>query len=245
MAMMLATTGFASASDYWSVNGIAPNESYRNLLLELANNSSTEESSDNEAKAPILVGSGTETIKDPSFLSGIPATLEWDQSAWETYKNFNELEKLHQEQGISPIDDITNPFHYAKTGDPFGRAAREWLYENGYIKPAENGKWDWIPVAKPDGSGFAYVDKYGFTHVSHNLISALVYSKDGLIYDYDSTHYSGGYALTDRRGSEGTYGILYLSTLEGSKPFTNTKKEDDTSTKQFNLFNIRNLFKGR
>ena len=38
MAMMLATTGFASASDYWSVNGIAPNESYRNLLLELANN---------------------------------------------------------------------------------------------------------------------------------------------------------------------------------------------------------------
>ena len=103
----------------------------------------------------------------------------------------------------------------------------------------------WVPVAKPDGSGFAYVDKYGFTHVSHNLISALVYSKDGLIYDYDSTHYSGWYALTDRRGSEGAYGILYLSTLEGSIPFTNTNKEDGTSTKQFNLFNIRNLFKRR
>ena len=65
MAMMLATTGFASASDYWSVNGIAPNESYRNLLLELANNSSTEESSDVDAKVPILVDSGTEAIKDP------------------------------------------------------------------------------------------------------------------------------------------------------------------------------------
>ena len=244
MAMMLATTGFANASDIKSVNGVAPNESYRNLLLELANNSSTEESSDSETEVPILVGSGTETIKDPSFLAGIPATLEWDQSAWETYKNFNELEKLHQEQGISPVDGITNPFHYAKTGDPFGRAAREWLYENGYIKPAENGKWDWVPVSKPDGSGFAYVDKYGYTHVSHNLISALVYSKDGLIYDYDSAHYSGGYALTDIRSNEGTYGILYLSTLEGSVPFTNNKRGDDTSSKKFNLFNIRNLFKG-
>ena len=81
--------------------------------------------------------------------------------------------------------------------------------------------------------------------MSHNLISALVYSKDGLIYDYDSTHYSGGYALTNKRGDDGAYGILYLSMLEGSVPFTNTKKEDDTSTKQFNLFNIRNLFKGR
>ena len=127
MAMMLATTGFASASDYWSVNGIAPNEGYRSLLLELANNLSTEESSESEAEVPILVGSGTETIKDPSFLAGIPATLEWDQSAWETYKNFNELETLHQEQGISPIDDITKPVSLCKDRGSFWKSRKRMV----------------------------------------------------------------------------------------------------------------------
>ena len=69
MAMMLATTGFVNASDIKSVNGVAPNESYRSLLLELADNSSKEESSEDKVDVPILVGSGTEAIKRPFLLS--------------------------------------------------------------------------------------------------------------------------------------------------------------------------------
>ena len=193
-------------------------------------------------KEEILVGSKDTLIADADWLAGIPSNLEWDKAAWETYREFNDLEKEHQRLGLSPAEGITNPFHYSKTGDPFGRAAKNWLYENGHIKSSGLGSWEWAGVTKGNETGFAYVDKYGFTHVTYNLINALVYSKDGYIYDYDSTNYRGGYAITENRSINGDYGILFLSTLDGAKPFDNVKHGDETSNKVFKLFNIKNLF---
>ena len=167
------------------------------------------------------------------LLAGIPSDLPQ-----------NQLEKSHQGQGIYNIEDISNPLHHAKTGDPFSYSVKEWLYNNGFIKNAYNSNdWVWTPVEKPDGTGFAYVDKYGYTHVDNNLVYAITYSKDGRIYDFDSTKYKGGYALSDIKDLEGDYGRFYLSSLEGSKPFGNESTGDSTSNRKFDLFNIKDLLK--
>ena len=178
------------------------------------------------------------------LLAGIPSDLPQNQNNWEIYKNINQLEKSHQEQGIYNIEDISNPLHHAKTGDPFSYSVKEWLYNNGFIKNVYNSNdWVWTPVEKPDGTGFAYVDKYGYTHVDNNLVYAITYSKDGRIYDFDSTKYKGGYALSDIKDLEGDYGRSYLSSLEGSKPFGNESTGDSTSNRKFDLFNIKDLLK--
>ncbi len=46
------------------------------------------------------------------------------------------------------------------------------------------------------GTGYAYVDRYGFPHVVKDLATALNYSGDGKVYEY-SGRFGGGYALDE------------------------------------------------
>lgn len=106
------------------------------------------------------------------------------QIEYERYKRSNDLEKLQVERKDYDTAKVTNPFHHSKTHNYFNddlRASFKELY----------GEWD---GRSEDGKGFAYVDKYGFSHVSENFFTAMVYSMDGKVYNYEGRQ-MGGYAV--------------------------------------------------
>lgn len=47
-----------------------------------------------------------------------------------------------------------------------------------------------------EGTGYAYIDRYGFPHVTSDLATALNFSGDGEVYEYEGK-FGGGYALDD------------------------------------------------
>lgn len=63
------------------------------------------------------------------------------------------------------------------------------------------------------GQGYAYVDKYGFSHVVKDYDNALNASGDGNVYSYQGD-YSGGYAYDNQ-------GYRVPLNIEGSKPYGN------------------------
>lgn len=189
---------------------------------------------------------GYEAYKDTGsgyvqgMFGGLPSEIQRDDKYWNQYSNFNAIEKQHQAEGISNKSGITNPFHYANTGDPFGRDAQKWLKANGYNLNNNNGNG----LSKEDGTGYAYVDKYGGTHVTYDLITALTYSKDGKVYDYNKSNFGNGYALNGKE-TESDYGMIYLAGLEGGKPFETWNPALDTvDDTVYKPFSINNLPKG-
>mgnify|MGYP001223023094 CR=1 FL=1 len=63
------------------------------------------------------------------------------------------------------------------------------------------------------GQGYAYVDKYGYSHVVKDYDNALNASADGKVYSYQGD-YSGGYAYDNQ-------GYRVPLNIEGSKPYGN------------------------
>lgn len=117
-------------------------------------------------------------------LTSLGLKIEAKQIEYERYKKTNDVEKVLQAKNEYDVSKITNPFHHVKTNNPFNgdlRAAFRELY----------GDWD---GKSEDGKGFAYVDKYGFSHVADNFFSAMIYSMDGKVYNYEG-HHVGGYAV--------------------------------------------------
>lgn len=140
--------------------------------------SSVSSSSANKGSAPAAISAyGT--------LTSLGLKIEAKQIDYERYKNTNTVEKALQEKNIYDVSNITNPFHHVKTNNPFNRDLRASFKEL-------YGDWD---GSSEDGKGFAYVDKYGFSHVVDNFFTAMVYSMDGRVYNYEGKHI-GGYAVT-------------------------------------------------
>ena len=104
-------------------------------------------------------------------------------------------------------DGISNSAHYTKNNDSFGIGTQNNLKQQGYSTQQANG------------NGFGYADQYGFTHVSKDYHTAMGYSKDGKVYDYEGA-YSGGYGRNDKGGR------VNLAGINGSTPFGNSKKDD-------------------
>lgn len=106
---------------------------------------------------------------------------------------------------------ITNPMHHSK-----------YRYFN--LEAYQDYK-DWLTFVNWDGKlgegyGFAYIDKYGFTHVVEDFRTAMVYSADGNLYVYEG-EYSGGVA-TDSRGNR-----YYLKSIPNSVNFGNYGGDTD------------------
>lgn len=129
-------------------------------------------------------GSAPAAISAYGALTSLGLKIEAKQIEYERYKKTNDVEKALQTKSEYDVSKITNPFHHVKTNNPFNgdlRAAFKELY----------GDWD---GKSEDGKGFAYVDKYGFSHVSDNFFTAMIYSLDGKVYNYEGQHV-GGYAV--------------------------------------------------
>lgn len=133
---------------------------------------------------------------------------------YERYKSFNDLEKKFQEQKLYDVNKITNKYHHTQTNNHFKLDIQKDF-------KATYGDWD---GTSEDGKGFAYVDKYGFSHVLDNFFDALIYSKDGKVYNYEGK-LKGGYAL-DSNGDR-----MWLAGLDGSKPFGNSQYATEADKK--------------
>lgn len=71
-----------------------------------------------------------------------------------------------------------------------------------------------------EGGGYAYIDKYGMSHVTSNPNDALEFSGDGKVYNYGGG-FSGGYAVNQDGARQ------YLN-LPGSKPYGNDLRDGIT-----------------
>lgn len=69
---------------------------------------------------------------------------------------------------------------------------------SGSNKSSSSGSSGSSGVTKTSG-GYAYTDKYGYSHVVSDYNTAKQYSGDGKVYDY-SGNYSGGYARDEKGG---------------------------------------------
>ena len=179
------------------------------------------------ASNPINTYSGNSSSGITSLNLGInPRVVDYN-----TYKAFNDLEKSFQTQGLYKTEDISNPYHHTKTNNHFKIDIRK-EFENVY------GSWD---GEAEEGSGFAYIDKYGYSHVSGNFFDALIYSQDGKVYNYDGKT-KGGDAI-DANGNR-----IWLAGLDGSKPYGNAlplnESDKDLMIKADpNIFNTDSLAK--
>ena len=128
---------------------------------------------------------------------------------------------------------VTNKNHYSNTGDSFGTAVKQDLKNQG------------LSTTRNDGGGFAYADKYGFTHVTNDYETAMTYSKDGKVYDHQGD-FSGGYAKNKDGGRE------YLAGIQGSTNFGNynnviddkNKTPDSINYNKYNIADIQKLLGG-
>ena len=164
------------------------------------------------------------TINSPSNLNSTNMGLISKVTEYEKYKVINDIEKKIQEQKLYSVDDVTNPFHYSKTNNYFiDDIQKEFSKTYGH----------WDGEAEDKTQGFAYVDKYGFSHVSSNFFRAMVYSKDGKVYNYEG-EYVGGYAVDARGRTIALMGLdnvapekdQYIASLSGK----HTSDEDTTKT---------------
>ncbi|MDO4720785.1 MAG: hypothetical protein Q4A78_08990 [Peptostreptococcaceae bacterium] len=123
-------------------------------------------------------------VSVPAGMTSLNLRIQPRQIEYERYKRSNDLEKLQAERKDYDAAKVTNPFHHSKTHNYFNddlRASFKELY----------GDWD---GRSEDGKGFAYVDKYGFSGVAENFFTAMVYSMDGKVYNYEGRQ-MGGYAV--------------------------------------------------
>lgn len=200
-----------------------------NEVFGEAQNKITQQTTTRQANAtnPINNYSGGSGSSITSLNLGInPRVVDYN-----TYKSFNDLEKSFQTQGIYKAEDIANPYHHTKTNNHF---------KIDIIKEFENVYGSWDGKAK-EGYGFAYVDKYGYSHVSDNFFDALIYSKDGKVYNYDGKT-KGGDAI-DANGNR-----IWLAGLDGSKPYGNAMPLNDADKELMlkadpNIFNTDSLAK--
>lgn len=141
-----------------------------------------------ETAQPAVAAPKIETGRDPlsaySGMNSMNLRIQPKQIEYERYQRSNDAEKLQIEQKAYDASKITNPFHHSKTYNMFNNDLRAAFKET-------YGDWD---GKSEDGKGFAYVDKYGFSHVSDNFFSALIYSMDGKVYNYEGKQ-MGGYAV--------------------------------------------------
>lgn len=139
---------------------------------------------------------------------------------YERYRASNDAEKLQIERKDYDVQKVINPFHHSKTHNLFNDDIRE-AFKEAY------GDWD---GQSEDGKGFAYVDKYGYSHVSDNFFTALVYSMDGKVYNYEGKQ-MGGYAV-NAQGER-----VALLGLDNSVLYGNFKSGDATLRAQLGTNN--------
>lgn len=155
----------------------------------------------------------TEIHRDPlsaySGMNSLNLRIKPRQIEYERYKEFNDAEKASVERKEYDAQKITNVFHHSKTYNMFNNDLKESFKEL-------YGEWD---GESEDGKGFAYVDKYGFSHVADNFFTALVYSMDGKVYNYEGKQ-MGGYAVS-AKGDR-----IALLGLDNSVPYGNSMNED-------------------
>lgn len=130
----------------------------------------------------------TDVRRDPlssySGMNSMNLRIKPKQIEYERYQKSNDAEKALIEKKEYDAEKVTNPFHHSKTYNMFNNDLKADF-------KAIYGDWDGM---SEDGKGFAYVDKYGFSHVADNFFSALVYSIDGKVYNYEGKQ-MGGYAV--------------------------------------------------
>lgn len=193
----------SSTVNRYASNITTANQSTRwNEVFGEAQSKITQQSTTKQANAsnPINTYSGNSSSGITSLNLGInPRVVDYN-----TYKSFNDLEKSFQEKGYYKAEDITNPYHYTKTNNYFKDDIKE-EFSTVY------GNWDGY---SEDGKGFAYIDKYGNSAISKNFFNALIYSKDGQIYNFEGD-FKFGYAV-DANGNR-----MWLAGLEGSTPYSN------------------------
>lgn len=151
--------------------------------------------------------------KDPlsaySGMNSMNLRIKPKQIEYERYQKFNDVEKSLAEKKEYDAAKVTNPFHHSKTYNMFNNDLKA-AFKEAY------GDWD---GKSEDGKGFAYVDKYGFSHVADNFFSALVYSMDGKVYNYEGKQ-MGGYAV-NAQGHR-----VALLGLDHSVPYGNFRSGD-------------------
>lgn len=166
------------------------------------NTSNNKNTSDKESWNSAFSRAQNTYSNSPNKITSTQMNLQAKMIEYERYKNLNDLERKFQEQNLYNKDDITNPFHYTKTNNHFTNDIKK-EFEKEY------GKWDGEAIDSENG--FAYVDKYGYSHVSSNFFRAMIYSKDGRVYNYEGD-YVGGYAV-DAKGR-----TIALMGMEGVAP---------------------------
>lgn len=143
---------------------------------------------------------------------------------YERYKLFNDMEVKFQKNNLYKTEEIINPYHHTNTNNPFNDELKDEISSN-------YSNWDGNAKEK---EGFAYVDKYGYTHVSSNFYTAMIYSRDNKVYEYKGET-QGGYAK-DAKGNR-----LFLAKLDKSVPFGNDGFEKSnnliSNSKQANEIN--------
>lgn len=168
-----------------------------------------------ETSQPLATSVRTEIRRDPlsaySGMNSMNLRIQPRQIEYERYQKSNDAEKALVEKKEYDAGKITNLFHHSKTHNMFNNDIKS-AFKEVY------GEWD---GKSEDGKGFAYVDKYGFSHVVDNFFSALVYSMDGKVYNYEGKQ-MGGYAI-DAQGRR-----MALLGLDHSVVYGNFRSTDDT-----------------
>ena len=76
-----------------------------------------------------------------------------------------------------------------------------------------------------EGTGYAYVDRYGFSHVSTDLASALNFSGDGKVYEYEG-RFGGGYPL-DKEDSRAILDLPQVRMYSNAQRIAEAKAEEE------------------